>query len=213
MGVPDIELLYALKPELVISVPLRDPEAEGAIRASGARFLTVQQDNIEEVLASIEKIGEAAGIPDRAREYANTLRERIARATVALPDDQRPRVYVELQPNPLATMAKGTFLDELIHRAGGRNIAHDFPKSWTTISPDEVVARNPQIIIVAHMATPDPRADLTQRIGWAGIDAVRSGWVITELNADLLLRPGPRLVDGLEALANLFARYRKESAK
>jgi len=213
MGVPDIELLYALKPELAIGTELRDAEAAEAIERCGSRFVAVKQGTVAEVLASIEQIGEAAGVGDRAQKYVAGLRKRIALATVEVPADRRPRVYVELQPAPLATAAKGTFLDELISLAGGTNIAHDFPKAWTTISPDEVVARNPQIIVITHRPEGGGEREVATRIGWSGIDAVRAGRVVTTLDADLFLRPGPRLVDGLEALARLFASWRKETAR
>jgi len=212
-AVPDIELLYALKPELVITTPLRDPEAAKAIRLCGARLLTVKQGDHEEVFREIEVIGKAAGVADAARAYADRLRERFARATVNVPDAQRPRVYVEISPRPLRTAARGSFLDDLIYRAGGNNIAHDFGQPWTTISPDAVVARDPQIIILAYPLSKDTPYMIADRIGWGRLSAVRSGHIITDLDPDLFLRPGPRLVDGLEALADLFARYREASTR
>ena len=208
-AVPDIELLYALKPELVITTPLRDPEAGKAIRFCGAKLLTVKQGDHEEVFREIEVIGDAPGDVDAARRDADKLRERFARATVNVPDALRPRVYVEISPRPLRTAAKGSFLDDLIYRAGGINIAHDFSRPWTTISPEAVVARNPEIIILAYQMSRDAPYAIADRIGWSGLDAVRSGHVVTGLDRDTLTRPGPRLVEGLEALAGLFARYRK----
>jgi len=212
-GVPDIELLYALKPELVIITQLRDPEARKAIQFCGAKLLTVKQGDHEEVFRGIEVIGKAVGVAEAARKYADELRERFARATVNVPDAQRPRVYVEISPRPLRTAAKGSFLDDLIYRAGGINIAHDFSQPWTTISPEAVVARNPEIIILAYPTSRDAPYAIAGRIGWSGLDAVRSGRVVTDLNRDTLARPGPRLVEGLEALADLFARYREDKAQ
>ncbi len=215
-GVPDIELIYALKPELVIATEFRDPESMEAIRLSGAEPVIVPQGSVEEVLAAIEEIGRKTGVPERARAYADALRERIARATVDVPDDQRPRVYVELSSQPLSTGGKGSFLDELIHRAGGRNIAGDIERAWTIISPDDVVAKDPDIII-ATLMTPQYGRDASylveQRIGWSGVSAVKSGWIVTDLDSDLILRPGPRLAQGLEKLAALFAKHREETVR
>jgi len=206
---PDIELIYAFKPELVIATQLRDSEAKDAIRLTGARFLAVKQDSISDVLAAIETIGGAAGVPGVARAYTDRLRQRIARATVDVPAEKRPRVYVELSSQPLSTGGKGSFLDELIHLAGGRNIAHDLTKPWAIISPDDVVGKDPQIIIATQMDADDAGYLIEQRIGWSGVSAVKSGHVITDLNADLI-RPGPRVAEGLEALTALFAKYRRE---
>lgn len=210
---PDIELIYALKPEWVIATDFRDAEAREAIRLSGAKTLRVEQRSIEDVLDAIETIGDAAGVPGVARAYADDLRQRLARATVDVPDDERPRVFVELSSQPLTTAGKGSFLDDLIHRAGGRNIAHDVGQPWPTVSPDYVVSKDPEIIIVTHAATADTRHVIAARIGWSGVSAVKSGYIVTDLNADLISRPGPRLADGLEALASLFAKYRAEHTR
>jgi len=207
---PDIELIYALKPEWVIATEFRDAEAREAIRLSGAKTLRVEQRSIEDVLDAIETIGVAAGVPGVARAYADDLRKRLARATVDVRDDERPRVFVELSSQPLTTGGKGSFLDDLIHRAGGRNIAHDTGRPWPTVSPDYVVSKDPEIILVTHTATADARYVIAARIGWSGVSAVKSGYIVTDLNADLISRPGPRLAGGLEALASLFAKYRAE---
>jgi iron complex transport system substrate-binding protein len=213
-------MIYALKPELVVTTTLRDPEMARAIERSGATLLPVEQANLEQVPDAVAAVGEAAGVAESAREYATWLRHRIEQATADVPEDRRPRVFIELSGQPLRTAANGSFLDDLIGRAGGRNIAHDMKKAWTTISPSTVVARNPDIIIVAHPTSVEPRVALRRRTGWDAIGAVTSGWVIGgtdggkgNINLDALLRPGPRMVDGLEALADLFARYREEAAR
>ena len=208
-GAPKIELLYALRPELVITTSLRDPEMAKAVEGSGARLLTVRQGNLDEVPGTMQVIGEAAGVPERARRRAAELRQRIAAATGEVTDAQRPRVFVELSEKPLRTGGRGSFLDDLIHRAGGWNVAHDVDKPWTTLSPEQVVVWDPEIVIVAHPIEGDARSALARRIGWGRITAVRSGAVIADLDPALYLRPGPRLADGLEAFAALFERYRR----
>ncbi|MFO7898588.1 MAG: cobalamin-binding protein [Planctomycetota bacterium] len=213
LAAPDLELVQALRPDLVITTGFRDPEVKQALETAGVRVLTVNQSSLEDVVTAVGMIGRATGCERRAARYARTLRGRIERATVDLPESERPRVFVELSPQPLSTGAEGTFLDDLIRRAGGRNIAHDMSKPWTRISPDTVVARDPQIIIVAYPMKGDPQERLANRIGWGRVSAVRDGWVVGSIDRDLLLRPGPRLVDGLEALANLLRRYRAQEAK
>jgi len=213
LGAPNIELIYALKPELVIGTMLRDPEMKKVVERCGARLLTIEQQRLDEIPDAILAVGEAAGVPDAARRRADALRARIARATVDVPDDERPRVFIELSGQPLRTAAEGTFVDDLIGRAGGRNIAHDLGPGWITVSPDTVVARDPEIIIVAHPIGLDGRYALGQRIGWNGISAVRSGRVVDDLDLSLILRPGPRVAEGLEALARLFAAYREARGK
>ncbi|MFW6108166.1 MAG: ABC transporter substrate-binding protein [bacterium] len=213
LAAPDLELVQALRPDLVITTGFRDPEVQRALETARIEVLTVSQSSLDDVVAAVRTIGRATGCERRAARYAGRPRERIEQATVDVPDEERPRVFVELSPQPLSTGAAGTFLDDLIHRAGGRNIAHDMGKPWTRISPDTVVARDPQIVIVAYPMQGDPQERLANRIGWSGVSAVRDGWVVSSIDRDLLLRPGPRLVDGLAALADLFRRYRAQEAK
>jgi len=212
LGAPDVELVRALRPELIVTTPLRDPEVAKALRATGVQIVEVRQSSIADVPFAVETIGRAAGVATEARALADRMRRRIHDATRDVADDQRPRLYVELSPHPLRTAGKGSFLDELIERAGGRNIARDFPTPWLTISPEDVIVRNPQIILLTHTSETDPVAVIARRVGWSNIAAVRGGWVVSDPDPDLILRPGPRLVDGLEALAELFARYREDAA-
>ncbi len=210
MGAPDLELVQAIAPDLLIATSFRDTEMVRVIEATGAEVLLVDQGCLDEVVDSIRVIGRAAGHEERAANYAQGLRARIEEATVTVPEGERPRVFVELSPQPLSTGAKGTFLDDLIVRAGGSNIAHDMGTPWTRISPDEVVAHDPEIIIIAYMMDGDTQQSLERRVGWGRVSAVRTGWVIDTIDEDLIMRPGPRLVDGLEELGDLFRRYREQ---
>ena len=211
-GAPNLELIYSLKPDLVIITTLRDPETADVIRRSGARLLVIPQATVEDVFRAIQQIADAADVSEAGRSYAEQLRSRMARVAQAVPHGPRPRVFVEISENPLCTAGRGSFLDELIEQAGGQNVAHDLRTPWPTISPETVVALDPQIIVVAHPVKDDARSFLSGRVGWNRISAVRSNQVIAGFDLDLLLRPGPRLVDGLELLAGLIARHREAAA-
>jgi iron complex transport system substrate-binding protein len=104
--------------------------------------------------------------------------------------------------HPLITAGGASFLDDLIARAGGVNVAHEISREYPIISAEKVIEWNPDIIIIPKM---NPREETTvqlpQRIGWAGISAVREGRIIDDISPDLLFRPGPRLIEGVKALA------------
>ena len=204
---PKIELLYELKPSLVITTDLRDNEIAQAIRGCGAKLLIVQQGTYSEVVDSIEQIGAAIGAEAQAEKITRRMRERLARSANVIPDDRRPTVFVELSERPLRTGGKGSFLDDIITLAGGRNIAHDIDRQWLTISPDTVVLKNPDIIIITYPVERDATQIVSSRIGWQNINAVKTGDVHAELVPDLILRPGPRLADGIDTLARIFAEY------
>ena len=103
------------------------------------------------------------------------------------------------------TAGAGSFLDDLIRRAGGRNVAREIPAAYPRIDPEKVIAWNPEVILVAHGERPGEAAErLARHIGWSDVAAVRDRRVIDDIDADLLFRPGPRLVEGVKALANKF---------
>ena len=109
---------------------------------------------------------------------------------------------MEIGDHPLMTAGGTSFLDDLIARAGGVNVAHEISQAYTSINPEKVIEWNPDIIIVARMGRPgDAAVQLSQRIGWADISAVKNGRVIDDIDPDLLFRPGPRLIDGVKAMA------------
>ena len=93
----------------------------------------------------------------------------------------------------------GSFIDELILRAGGRNLAHDAPDPWPFYSVETVIARDPDVILLTNRY----RDQVLARPAWQGIAAIRTGRVY-EVDPDLVTVTGPRLVDGLEMLADLF---------
>ena len=109
---------------------------------------------------------------------------------------------MEIEDHPLMTAGGTSFLDDLIVRAGGVNVAHEIPQAYTIINPEKVIEWDPDIIIVVKMGRPgDAAAQLSRRIGWADISAVKNKNVIDDIDPDLLFRPGPRLIDGVKTLA------------
>ena len=81
-------------------------------------------------------------------------------------------------------------------------MAHEISQAYASINPEKVVEWNPDFIMVAPMGRPgDAAVQFSRRIGWADIAAVKSGSVIDDIDPDLLFRPGPRLIDGVKALA------------
>ena len=118
---------------------------------------------------------------------------------------KRPRVFLELADNPIMTVGGTSFVDELIRRAGGVNVAHELPQAYPKVNPEKVIEWDPEVILVCYMSRSGRAAEaLANRIGWATITAVRSKQVFANVPNDLLLRPGPRLVEGVEALADLL---------
>jgi iron complex transport system substrate-binding protein len=213
-GTPNVEKLLALRPDLVIAAGIEREEVAEVLRRSGIRVLDVPIRNFAELFHAIRQIGQAANAAPKAESVVAHMQaelETIASRDRHAQPGQRPKVFVEIGGRPLMTAGRNSFLDDLITRAGGVNVAHEISQSYTSINPEKVIEWNPDIIIVAPMGRPgDAAVQLSQRIGWADISAVKNGRVIDDINPDLLFRPGPRLIDGVKAMA---ARLHKPEGK
>jgi len=116
----------------------------------------------------------------------------------------RPLVFYELDStdvNAPYTSGPGTFIDLLISMAGAENLGHTLQGEWVQVSVEELIRRNPDYILLGDYVWGGIKPeDVAERPGWDAISAVKEGKVLP-FDDNLVSRPGPRLVDGLEALA------------
>jgi iron complex transport system substrate-binding protein len=212
-GAPNVEKLLALSPDLVIAAGFEREEVAEVLRRSGVRVLDVRIRNFEELFDAIRQIGKAVDRLYQAESVVARMRGELEAVTArngAIPPAQRPKVFVEIDSHPLTTAGGNSFLDDLIVRTGGVNVAHEISQAYSSINPEKVIEWNPDIIIVAQMGcTGDAAVQLSRRIGWSDISAVKNGRVIADIHPDLLFRPGPRLMEGAKALAAELHRATK----
>lgn len=213
-----LESVVAARPDLVVSVGLNQEEAVAALRRLGVPVIVVPTDEggLEEVVASVRRLGELAGRPAAADAVARQLERRLAAvdgALAGLPPAARPRVYFEVWDRPLMTTGPDTFLGEIVARAGGANVFADVRGRYVQVSPETVLARDPEVILTAEReGGPRGAADFAARPGWAAVDAVAAGRVHL-LDGDLVSRPGPRVVEALERTAALLHPNRFPGAR
>lgn len=191
---PGIERIVALKPDLVIAST--SSQLESFVRSldgAGIPVYVSNPRNLEETIKSIRAIGEVTGSPERAEELTNKLRARIEQVRARVHSRPQPAVFVMLGGEPLLTAGGPSFLTDLITQAGGRSISADEKSDYPQYSLETVIARQPEIIFLQAGDEPLPER-LKQT------PAARQGRIY-HVNDDLLLRPGPRVVDGLEDLA------------
>jgi iron complex transport system substrate-binding protein len=205
LGAPNVEKLLAVSPDLVIAAGFEREEVVPMLRRSGIRVLDVRIRNFEELFNAIRQIGGAVDRSRQAEGVVARMRAELEAVTAqngAASGRHRPTVFVEISDHPLMTAGGASYLDDLIARAGGVNVAHEISQAYASINPEKVIQWDPDIIIVARMGRPgDAAAQLSRRMGWADISAVKNGRVIDDIDPDLLFRPGPRLIDGVKALA------------
>jgi iron complex transport system substrate-binding protein len=208
-GTPNIENLIALSPDLVISCGLEKPEVLNMLQQSGIRAVNVQPSgfiaSFPELYDAIRKVGDVTGRADEARAVVAKMQselDAVAARMSKIDEAKRTQVFVEIEASPLMTAGAGSFIDDMITRAGGRNVAHEIHDAYPRIDPEQVIAWNPELILVAHGGAPGEAAKrLTEHIGWSNVAAVRRRRIIDDIDPDLLFRPGPRLPDGVKVLA------------
>jgi len=202
-GAPSMEKLLALSPDLVIGTGIQRSDVTEALRSSGIRMLWIKTHNFSEMFETLRTIGREVGKARQAEEVAAAMQaelEAVAEKHRDIPVDQRPRVFVEIWNDPVTTAGKGSFVDKLITWAGGVNVARELDSAYPTVNPEKVIQWNPDVIVLGYMNQQGPKEALANRIGWDGVEAVRSGSIINDISSDWLLRPGPRLIDGVKAL-------------
>lgn len=202
------EAIVNLQPDLVIAAEINTPDQVKALEDLEITvFYLKNPTSLDDMYANLVTIALLTGHEVEANNLIESLRTRVSAVEEKLGEvSDRPKVFYELDatdPNAPYTAAAGTFIDALISQAGGENIASDLGGQYVPISAEELLLRNPEIILLGDAAYGITPEMVSARPGWEAIDAVKNQRIY-EFDDDLVSRPGPRLVDGLEALALLF---------
>ncbi|MBU1125045.1 MAG: cobalamin-binding protein [Candidatus Omnitrophica bacterium] len=207
---PNIEMILYLQPDIIFCTGLEQARAVVQLRHLGLRVHVSDPKNLQELLESVIKIGDITGKKPQASELVQHMRENIEQLNILtkdIPVEKRPRVFLEIWHDPLMTAGKGSFVDVMITAAGGVNIAHETPRPYSYFNAEEVLYRNPQCLILTYMSRQKPLERMRKRLGWNAVDAVRDGRIYNDIDPNLILRAGPRIVEGLQELYKRFYPY------
>jgi len=194
---PSVERIVALDADLVIISTASQVEASfRELEGLGIPVYVTNPRSVDGVVESIDKIGELIDARDRARQLTGGLRRRIAAVETRVAQTSRPSVLAVLGTEPLITVGAGSFINDLIDRAGAHSISAEERADYPQYSIEAVIARQPEVILLQTGGK-----ELTEQLRQT--PAGRSNRVY-HIDDDLLLRPGPRIVDGLEQLAAKF---------
>lgn len=208
---PDVERIVALSPDLVLCTTDGNPrEKVRALEELGIPCFAVAPQDLASVFTAIERIGALLGAPARGRREAEALRRRARTARSFSRPGDAPSVLFVVSTAPIIAAGKGTFMDELVRLAGGRNAAAGFSGRYPRLSVEDLVAARPEVIFVAGMSQVERFSPELTR--WKEVPAFRDGAVVT-LDGDLVTRPGPRLVTALERVSSALAEWRRNRGK
>jgi len=205
---PNIEAIVVLEPDLILAAFAQE-EVVNTLRGMGYKVLVLDPDNIDDILKDIVLVGRATDRNIEAAILVNNLRHRIdAVVSKVAGATFTPKVYYEVWYDPLWSVGSGGWEHELIEKAGGINIFADQTLKYFETSSEAIIERNPDIMMfpLGHGAGPPFWGSFDQvkaRPGWDAISAVQNDRLYT-IDADIVSRPGPRIVDALEILAEII---------
>ncbi|MDQ3691274.1 MAG: ABC transporter substrate-binding protein [Chloroflexota bacterium] len=208
MAQVDVEAVVATEPDLVLAAgnELTPTAVIEQLVDLDVPVLVLYPESLDEVGANIELVGMATGRNNEAAALVGEMAARVEAVEEAVADLARPRTFYEVSvfEGTIYTAGERSFLASLIETAGGEPITGDALS--TSIELEELVAADPELILLGD-ATYDPTItpeSVAQRQGWQTMTAVEDERVVVVTEDVVITRPGPRIVDGLEALARVI---------
>jgi iron complex transport system substrate-binding protein len=201
---PSLEKIVSLQPDLVLGSPeanrreLIDQLARLKIPLYG-----VSDRNLDDVLQSIRDLGRLLDAESQAETLDASLEQRVRAVAERVKGQPKPRVLFVTWYQPLITIGPGTFIADVIRRAGGESISDDLTGDWPRLSLEAVLARHPDVVLLPRSQSYSPSLeDFRKLAGWRDLAAVKDGRVFYV--SDAIVRPCPRLVDALEEVARVL---------
>ncbi|MBI4853692.1 MAG: cobalamin-binding protein [Acidobacteria bacterium] len=210
---PNLEMIISLKPDLVlISTASQLEQFMAKLSEVGIAVFVIKSQSVEGVLNSIELVGQITGHKLQARSLVESLRARLENVKKQNQEKTPPKVFFIVGTEPLITAGKPAFVTDLINLAGGKSISDDVAAEWPAYSVESVIARAPDIILSPgdHNFDTSDRESAKALLpkGLEVTPAVVNGKTY-KIDGDLILRPGPRIIDGLEEMAKIFHKKEK----
>jgi iron complex transport system substrate-binding protein len=205
--VPDLERIASLSPDLAVaSRDGTDRRAAERVAALGIRVVVTDATSLAGVYADVRRVGAALGRIPEAERLVAAMEHRVAAARVRSPVRRRPGRWSALAliwPDPPVVAGPATFIGDLLEKAGLENVVPASAGEWPRVSHETLVVWNPRFLLRPETAENAAAfsAAFARGSRWRLLPAVRDGRVVV-LPGAWLERPGPRLVDALEALVD-----------
>jgi len=181
---PSLEAIVAVQPDLVVLVPsAQQRDLRGRLEALGVDVLVLRNESLDELLHSIEALGERIGRGDEARARVAAIRSAFKASSL----EAAPRAVLVIQRDPLYVVGGGSYLDDMLAASGVRNVAGGFGDPYPRVGVEWLIAAAPDVILDASENT-GPALPHWSR--WPSLPAVQEGRVI-EVEAALMTMPGP----------------------
>lgn len=205
----NVEQVIAYQPDVVLASEINNPDGLEQIKNAGIKVVVVNGGaSFADVYQSIELIGRVTGTAEKAAEVINNMQAKLTEVKEAVSNlnvvDEQPIVWVEIWPGPeMYTTGKGTFMHEMLEEYLLVTNAAGTEEGWPMFTEEDAVILNPDIIITTYghvEGMENAVEDVLARPAWSEVSAVKQERVYN-IEANIVERPGPRLVEGVEKLA------------
>jgi ABC-type Fe3+-hydroxamate transport system substrate-binding protein len=197
---PNVEAVLGARPDLVLLYASIDNRpAASRLRAAGINTLSLKIDHIRDFYRAVRLTGVLLGDSAQAEAVADSVKRTLDRVEKATASLVRPTVFWHIWDAPLITIGRGSYMDELITIAGGRNVYGDMAATSPTVGIEDVLQRNPQYIITG----PEGAAKIKADRRWSAVPAVKDGRILV-VDTALVGRPAVRLGEAAVGIASLL---------
>jgi iron complex transport system substrate-binding protein len=195
---PNIERVVSLRPDLFLTISGGDRWKE-RLRDLGVPVFTTDSTDLADVFHDIETVGRLTGTVGAADAIVAKMQAEVLDVEARVADDPAVRCFYEVYYPPLTTVGPDTFIGDLLGLAGCRSVSARAKGDYPQWSVEDLVRQDPEVYLVSSESGASPRA-VAARPGFDAVAAIATGRVVP-IDADLVSRPGPRVVDGLRLLA------------
>lgn len=193
---PNIENIVALKPQIVlVSTASQMENFSKTLERQGIDVFVTNPNSLDDIYKTILQFGEIFGKVEKARQVVGELKKRVSDIDAKIDSTKNAKVFLQISREPLFTVGKDSFMTDLINRAGGVSVTANVETAYPNLSKETALVLNPEAIILSDSEDNREPNDVFKYS-----PAVKNGKVY-KINADLISRPAPRIVDALEQMA------------
>lgn len=204
VGGPDptklsLETIVSLKPDFVLADSNYQKQAVESLERLRVPVLAYEANSIDDIVRVMTVLNRILGDSPAGKKAVDVF-ERDAKALAVSRYPDPPTVLYLAGEQPIFAAGGGSFTNELIERAGGKNLFGDIKDKFPNVSEEEILRRNPDVIVLARPADPEAkRKELLARPTWQKLNAIQNQRIIF-VDEDMASRPGPRILDAIREL-------------
>ncbi len=195
---PNIEQVVALEPDLFLTIKGGD-QWKARLRELGVPVVTLDATDLDDLMADLEVAGRLTGATEGAASLVRDLQAEVSEVENAVSQVEPVTCFYETFYPPLYTVGPGTFIYDLLERAGCDPVTSSSNQQYPQWSVEELVRESPDVYLVSSESGASPR-QVARRAGFDAVSAVAQGRIVP-IESDLAERPGPRIVQGLRLIA------------